>query len=125
VQVQDDVIKRDRLPIVWKTLSIPLTAPANQRSLAFELFLRLSFTMVLSKYMGALALLTSAVLGKEMPVNEAKAAELYDTGIVHERIMAKKMVCYYPSMLWLALTAPIGHMGKGKGGRCDGIISVP
>ncbi|KAG9231338.1 hypothetical protein BJ875DRAFT_444182 [Amylocarpus encephaloides] len=41
--------------------------------------------------LSTLALLCSAVWAKEMAVNELKAAELYDSGIVHEELMARKM----------------------------------
>lgn len=55
-------------------------------------YLLFLFIMVHASYFGTLALLCAAALGKEMPVNEAVAEELYDSGIVHERLMAKKMV---------------------------------
>lgn len=40
-----------------------------------------------------LAFLCSVTWAKEMPVDEVRAAELYDSGIVHESIMAAKHVC--------------------------------
>jgi hypothetical protein len=47
--------------------------------------------MVFSKCLGSFALLATAVLGKEMAVNQALAEQMYDSGIVHESIMTKKM----------------------------------
>lgn len=47
--------------------------------------------MLYFKYLGVFALAVG-VAAKEMPVNEAKAAELYDSGIVHMSIMERKRV---------------------------------
>lgn len=49
--------------------------------------------MVLSIRMGLLALLSATALGKEMEVNQQKAEEIYETGIVHEKLMMAKEVC--------------------------------
>lgn len=40
----------------------------------------------------SLGLLATAAMGKEMAVDEIKAKELYDSGIVHNEIMQHKMV---------------------------------
>lgn len=40
----------------------------------------------------SLGLLAAAAMGKEMAVDEARAAEFYDSGVVHEEIMNHKMV---------------------------------
>jgi choice-of-anchor B domain-containing protein len=40
---------------------------------------------------GAVLTAASAVTGKELPKDEARAAELYDTGVLHESIMQHKM----------------------------------
>lgn len=40
----------------------------------------------------ALGLLAGNALAKEKAVDEVKAAELYDTGIIHNEIMEAKMV---------------------------------
>ncbi|PNH39126.1 hypothetical protein VD0004_g7751 [Verticillium dahliae] len=40
---------------------------------------------------GAALAATSAVMAKELPKNEELAAELYDSGVIHEQMMAKKM----------------------------------
>lgn len=42
------------------------------------------------KYHLTLAALVAVVAGKEIPKDEVRAAELYDTGIMHERIMSEK-----------------------------------
>ena len=49
--------------------------------------------MRFSSVTGAVALTAAAVpvLGREMPVDEVKAARLYDSGVIHDRIMAKKI----------------------------------
>jgi hypothetical protein len=46
-------------------------------------------------YLSTLAVLCSATWAKEMAVNEVAAKELYDSGLVHDSIMAAKMVCHY------------------------------
>jgi hypothetical protein len=40
-----------------------------------------------------LAFMAGAACAKEMAVDEVKAAELYDSGVVHAEIMRSKMVC--------------------------------
>lgn len=45
-----------------------------------------------SPLLGSLALLAATVSAKEMPVNEEQAARLYDSGVIHETIMARKKV---------------------------------
>jgi hypothetical protein len=45
-----------------------------------------------SSYLGSLALVASAVVGKEIPVDETRAQELYDSGLVHQQIMDTKLV---------------------------------
>ncbi|KAF3349715.1 hypothetical protein VD0002_g6928 [Verticillium dahliae] len=40
---------------------------------------------------GAALAATSAVMAKELPKNEELAAELYDSGVIHEQMMARKM----------------------------------
>jgi hypothetical protein len=42
------------------------------------------------KYAFALASLVALAAGKEIPKNKTRAAELYDNGVMHERIMAEK-----------------------------------
>lgn len=42
------------------------------------------------KYTFTLASLAALAMGKEIPKNETRAAELYDNGLMHERIMAEK-----------------------------------
>jgi hypothetical protein len=42
------------------------------------------------KYAAAIIALAAAVYGKEIPKDPERAAELYDSGIMHERIMADK-----------------------------------
>lgn len=44
------------------------------------------------KNLGLISLLVVSAAGKELPVNEVLAAEMYDSGVVHELLMAKKMV---------------------------------
>jgi hypothetical protein len=44
----------------------------------------------------ALGLLATVALAKEKAVDEVKAAELYDTGIIHNEIMEAKMVSKFP-----------------------------
>ncbi|EGY19552.1 hypothetical protein VD0002_g5422 [Verticillium dahliae] len=44
-----------------------------------------------ASYLGSLALLASSALAKEVAVNEAVAAELYDSGLVHKAVMDRKM----------------------------------
>lgn len=53
--------------------------------------------MVLFKSVAALALAlaSSQVWAAEVAPNEELGRTMYDTGIVHEQIMAKKMVCPY------------------------------
>jgi hypothetical protein len=46
----------------------------------------------LSTLTAALGLLASVALAKEKPVDEVKAAKLYDSGVIHEEIMEAKMV---------------------------------
>lgn len=47
--------------------------------------------MILSTSIWAIALLATSVWAKEIAPNELLAAQKYDTGLVHEAIMAKKM----------------------------------
>ncbi|KAM9884366.1 hypothetical protein VDGL01_01527 [Verticillium dahliae] len=47
-----------------------------------------------ASYLGSLALLASSALAKEVAVNEAVAAELYDSGLVHKAVMDRKMVSF-------------------------------
>lgn len=42
------------------------------------------------KYVAALTALAAAAFAKEIPKDPERAAELYDSGIMHERIMADK-----------------------------------
>lgn len=57
--------------------------------------------MVHSKsYLGSLALLVAAATGKEMQPNAQVAAELYDSGVIHDQIMENKIV-----------RQPIAHSG--------------
>ena len=42
------------------------------------------------KYSFAFAALAAVAAGKEIPKDEVRAAELYDNGVMHERIMAEK-----------------------------------
>jgi hypothetical protein len=51
--------------------------------------------MRFSTLAGAFAMAAPA-LGREMPKDEARGRELYDSGIVHEELMAKKMVSAPP-----------------------------
>lgn len=45
------------------------------------------------RHLGAsLGLLAGAAVAKEMPVDELKAAELYDSGLIHNEIMKHKTV---------------------------------
>lgn len=46
-----------------------------------------------NQYLGGLALVAGSAMAKEIAVNEQKAAELYDSGIVHNEIMQSKIVC--------------------------------
>lgn len=41
---------------------------------------------------GAVLSAASSVVAREMAVDEARAAELYDSGVLHEKIMKTKMV---------------------------------
>lgn len=43
-----------------------------------------------------LAALAGVAHSKELAKDEVKAAELYDSGIIHERIMSNKHVCFPP-----------------------------
>jgi hypothetical protein len=52
-----------------------------------------------SPILGSLALLATVASAKEMPVNEEKAARLYDSGKVHESIMARKKVRFQPDIV--------------------------
>lgn len=45
-----------------------------------------------ASYLAFVAVLASSTLAKEMEPDAARAAELYDSGIVHERLMNMKMV---------------------------------
>lgn len=53
-----------------------------------------------SSYLGSLAVLAASAVGKEIQPNEAIAAELYDSGIVHEQMMASKKVRSPSSSPW-------------------------
>jgi hypothetical protein len=54
----------------------------------------LLFMMVKSTFLlGALAAVGSYVQGKEIKVDDKKAARLYDSGKVHNQLMQSKMVC--------------------------------
>ncbi|KAM0322522.1 hypothetical protein ACHAQA_009368 [Verticillium albo-atrum] len=44
---------------------------------------------------GAALTAASAVMAKELPKNEERAAELYDSGFIHEQMMAKKMAYWH------------------------------
>jgi hypothetical protein len=43
-------------------------------------------------YLGPLALLAAVVSGKEIQPNAEIAAELYDSGVIHQEIMENKLV---------------------------------
>ena len=43
-------------------------------------------------YLGSLALLAAIVSGKEIQPNADIAAELYDSGVIHQEIMETKLV---------------------------------
>lgn len=45
-----------------------------------------------ASYLGSLALLASTALGKEVEPNAEIAAEFYDSGKIHESIIANKLV---------------------------------
>lgn len=45
--------------------------------------------------------LTAAAAGRELPVDELRAAELYDSGVVHQKIMDHKIVSPPPPGLGL------------------------
>lgn len=47
-----------------------------------------------SKYLGSLAFLACSVVAKEIEVDEVKAAELYDSGVVHRNLIETKTVGY-------------------------------
>jgi hypothetical protein len=61
--------------------------------------------MVKSTFLlGALAAVGSYVQGKEIKVDEKKAARLYDSGKVHNKLMESKMVCLSNTAQLLQLT---------------------
>jgi hypothetical protein len=63
--------------------------------------------MVLSSYLGAVALLFSAAMGKEMAASDmftAEQLEQYASGAVHESIMETKMVRSGKTFVNAALT---------------------
>lgn len=45
-----------------------------------------------SSYLGSLAVLAASAVGKEIEPNADLAAELYDSGVIHEQIIASKKV---------------------------------
>jgi hypothetical protein len=52
-----------------------------------------------NQYLGGLALMAGSAVAKEIAVNEQVAAELYDSGVIHNEIMESKIVRFpMPSM---------------------------
>jgi hypothetical protein len=49
---------------------------------------------------GAALVLTQGVMGKEMAQDMKKAAELYDSGVMMDRIMMKKQVSSFNSKIF-------------------------
>lgn len=45
-----------------------------------------------SSYIGSLAMLAASAVAKEIQPNDAIAAEFYDSGKVHEQVIASKKV---------------------------------
>lgn len=45
-----------------------------------------------SSYLGSLAVLATSAMAKEVQPNAAIAAELYDSGIIHQQVIANKKV---------------------------------
>lgn len=45
-----------------------------------------------SSYLGSLAVLAASAMAKEIQMNDAISAEFYDSGKVHEQVIAAKKV---------------------------------
>lgn len=77
--------------------------------------------------LGALAALVSLSSAKEIKPDEAKAARLYDTGIVHNKLMAMKNACSIPALDTNGryLTPYLGGVGSSRRGRCFPKRTVP
>ena len=50
--------------------------------------------MRVTSALGVIALAVSTAFAKELPKDEVKGAELYDTGIIHEQLINAKLVSY-------------------------------
>lgn len=68
----------------------------------------------------ALLSLSALAAAREMPKDEVKAAELYDTGIRHANNVALKKVCLTRASLYFnaALTIISGTLGNPRSRRC-------
>lgn len=82
----------------WQTRSLAVGLLLGSLRVAFPLKTISSLVIAMvrsSSLLGSLALLASAVTAKEMPVNASKAVKLYESGKVHETIMARKKVAIF------------------------------
>jgi hypothetical protein len=77
-------------------ISAPQQPPASHISSRSSIFSNLKMVRA-AVGLGALATLISLSSAKEIKPDEAKAARLYDSGVVHNNLMALKNACYIPA----------------------------
>ena len=71
------------------------------------------------------AALAAFAAGKEMPKDEARAAELYDSGVMHERIMSEKFQQWDKHASLRASSAAEGEYPELHFAQCRDGKSVP
>jgi hypothetical protein len=66
------------------------------------------------KYSLPIAALAAVVAGKEIPKDEIRAAELYDNGVMHERIMSEKFQQWDAHAVFRASRLAEGDLAEGE-----------
>lgn len=67
-----------------------------------------------SLILGAIAALGTYVQAKEIKVDEKKAARLYDTGVMHNKLKASKEVCFPSYELSYSFTNILRLFGRSR-----------
>ena len=71
-----------------------------------------------SLILGAIAAFGTYVQAKEIKVDEKKAARLYDTGVMHNKLKASKEVCSPFCISLHRLLTFSGCLGEARSRRC-------
>lgn len=71
------------------------------------------------------AMATAPAFGREMPKDEVRGAELYDSGVVHEALMNRKIVRNPQLYLPVHMLTPIAvSLAGGRAPRSYGLCQV-